>query len=124
VSTNLSFARSVAENAIKRLAPDELPLFDEAWEDLSSDPENIGTLADVESAGGVDPGIVSWSTIVIPIVVAIVSHFINESVDSIFERLKKRRDKNRVAGSKSEPSDATLRETAEQIHKGQKDNAE
>jgi hypothetical protein len=85
------YARSVAYQALSEVAPNELPLFDEVWDDFKEMPTGDGRLKEGQHAFGGEALVLLWAPVIIPVVIAITTHAINRSVDAILEYIKERR---------------------------------
>jgi len=92
-------AKQVSRNVIAEVAPAEVGAFDAMWSDYEKSPEiPLGQAARSERAHGADASITTTlvSTVVIPVVVALLKEGAKPLVKEVVDRIRKMRGRDRA----------------------------
>jgi hypothetical protein len=112
-----NFPKETARTIVSRFAPNELVFFDEMYEDLSSDPEAYDAtlvLSRKLRMGGAAE-ITTLSALIIPVVVGVATHAINNTFDAIYGKIVALVGTRMSAEAKSTVDDNLLRDVADNI---------
>jgi hypothetical protein len=91
-------ARKLSYDTVAAFAPNELPLFDEIWEDMADGREV--SLPDVAHGSGIDAQTWLLTTVVIPIIVGVLKDQVSKSIEVLTQLLRKK-SRNRMEEAKA-----------------------
>ena len=86
--------QNIAKNAVGKFAPNELPLFDEVWTDLSDEPDTNVRMAEQQHGAGTELSAMLVTSVIIPLTLYLGKGLIDRSLNLVFDWIKKRSNGN------------------------------